>query len=376
MRARHVALMLIAFLACGFLVVRVDAKGIVKTKDDSSSQSQDSGEQRSSPPPKQQDSPPSSSQDSRSSSGNSVGNSRSEQRDSTTSEDTSRSSSERGERDSSSSLSRQVERRDERRDPEYEYRKHYYDPFFYPYDRQFWSYYPYYNRGSVIIIDDAWRNPRRAWRREYSYRSPVPGSLEEALVDIEATWWEREPEFLMWHVDPARSIDIFYQGDYSHRVSPREMYKLTEESLSRIRTTEFRFTSVERDGYEARAAAKHVFDGPDGKRRTTRLVYYLSRERNRWIITQLDFSKTDYGSPKCFIATAAYGTDMEEDVLTLRQFRDRYLMTSPAGRDLVNAYYEISPPIADGIRESKAARAVIRSLLLPIVQTCKVLVGD
>jgi len=90
----------------------------------------------------------------------------------------------------------------------------------------------------------------------------------------------------------------------------------------------------------------------------------------------LDFSKTDYGSPKCFIATAAYGTDMEEDVLTLRQFRDRYLMTSPAGRDLVNAYYEISPPIADGIRESKAARAVIRSLLLPIVQTCKVLVGD
>lgn len=375
MKARSVALLLIAFLACGLIVSSADAKGIVKPKDDSSSQSQDSGEQRSSPPPKQEASPPSS-QDSRSSSGSSVSGGRSEQRDSSPSQNTSSSSSERRDGNSSSSLSRQVEKRDEHRDPEYEYRKHYYDSSFYPYDRHFWTYYPHYNRGAVIIIDDNWRDPRRTWRREYSYRSPAPGSLEEALVDIEATWWEREPEFLMWHIDPMRSVDIFYKGDYSHSVSPREMYKLTEDSLSRIRTTEFRFTSVERDGYEARVAAKHVFEGPDGKRRTTRLVYYLVRERNRWVITQLDFSKTDYGSPKCFIATAAYGTNMEEDVLTLREFRDQYLLSSPAGKELVNAYYEISPPIADGIRGSKAARAVIRSLLVPVVQTCKVLLGD
>jgi hypothetical protein len=154
------------------------------------------------------------------------------------------------------------------------------------------------------------------------------------------------------------------------------LYKLTVEALDEIRTTEFRFTSLDRDGYEARAVAKHEFDGPDGKHRTARLVYYLIKDRNRWVITQIDFSKTSYGSPKCFIATAAYGTEMEEEVLVLRRFRDRYLLTNPAGKTLVDLYYTISPPIADCIRESEGAKAVVRAVLTPVVQACKVLVGN
>ena len=236
--------------------------------------------------------------------------------------------------------------------------------------------YPYYDRGTVIIIDNSWHDPHRGWRREYSYRSPLPGSLEEALNDIEATWWERDSEFLMWHIDPVRSVEIYYKGEYSHSLSPREIYKLTAEALDRIETTEFRFTSVDRDGPEARAVATHEFDGPDGKRRTARLVYYLKKDRDRWLITQIDFSKTSYGSPKCFIATAAYGTPMEDEVLALRQFRDRYMLTNPVGKQLVDLYYKVSPPIANSIRDKEEARAVVRAILWPVVQTCKVLVGN
>ena len=357
-----------------------DAKGVVKSKDNSS-ENNDSGGQQTSPPPKEEKPappPPQKEQDSRSSSGSSVSGNRSESRDSSSERRDEPQPSTQSERrdEGTPSVSGQYEKRDERRDPEYEYRRHYHDSFYYPYDHDFWRNYPYYDRGPVIIIDDSWRNPRRGWGRDYSYRLPLPGSLEEALNDIEATWWERNPEFLMWHIDPVRSVDIYYKGKYSHSLSPREIYKLTAEALDRIETTEFRFTSVDRDGPQVRAVATHEFDGPDGKHRTAKLVYYLQKDRDRCLITQIDFSKTSYGSPKCFIATAAYGTAMEDEVLTLRQFRDRYLLTNPVGKRLVDLYYKVSPPIADSIRDSEGARAAVRTILWPIVQACKVLVGE
>ncbi len=73
------------------------------------------------------------------------------------------------------------------------------------------------------------------------------------------------------------------------------------------------------------------------------------------------------GDSDCFIATAAYGSPMEEEVVTLREFRDEHLLTNPAGRAFVKTYYATSPPIADMIRESESARAAVRIILTPIV---------
>ena len=69
----------------------------------------------------------------------------------------------------------------------------------------------------------------------------------------------------------------------------------------------------------------------------------------------------------CFIATAAHGSLYQEDVTTLRRFRDEVLMPYAAGRWFVGAYYSISPPIADAIRGSDAAKAVTRAALTPLV---------
>lgn len=69
----------------------------------------------------------------------------------------------------------------------------------------------------------------------------------------------------------------------------------------------------------------------------------------------------------CFIATAAYGSDMEPDVALLRNFRDEYLLTNLPGKLFVKSYYTVSPPIANIIREHELLKAITRTLLAPAV---------
>jgi M6 family metalloprotease-like protein len=67
----------------------------------------------------------------------------------------------------------------------------------------------------------------------------------------------------------------------------------------------------------------------------------------------------------CFIATAAYGSDMAPEVDTLRRFRDGVLLTNPVGRALVAFYYKASPPVADFIAPRPLLRAAARFALAP-----------
>jgi CSLREA domain-containing protein len=81
------------------------------------------------------------------------------------------------------------------------------------------------------------------------------------------------------------------------------------------------------------------------------------------------------GGGGCFIATAAWGTPMQEDVRYLRAFRDEYLLTNSVGRKFVEAYYSMSPPVADYIREHETLRSVVRTGLRPLVELSRQLVS-
>ena len=79
------------------------------------------------------------------------------------------------------------------------------------------------------------------------------------------------------------------------------------------------------------------------------------------------------GGGGCFIATAAYGSPMAEQVKLLEYFRDRYLQRSRLGRAAVRAYYTVSPKLAALIRTSPLRRRVARLILLPIVKLSRLL---
>ena len=79
--------------------------------------------------------------------------------------------------------------------------------------------------------------------------------------------------------------------------------------------------------------------------------------------TSIDFTTV----PPCFVATAAYGSPLADEIWALRRFRDRYLMTNPAGRAFVDAYYAVGPYAAELIVEHSWMRTTTRALLTPLV---------
>jgi hypothetical protein len=86
----------------------------------------------------------------------------------------------------------------------------------------------------------------------------------------------------------------------------------------------------------------------------------------------------------CFIATAAYsGQDMAknkgakpEEVRILEKFRDTRLSTNALGREVVELYYTVSPPVAEYIEQREWAKRVVRAALKPVVWCARKFVGE
>ena len=82
-------------------------------------------------------------------------------------------------------------------------------------------------------------------------------------------------------------------------------------------------------------------------------------------------SPPDGGGGGCFIATASYGSSMADEVMVLREFRDRYLLTNSTGRKFVKCYYRYSPPVARYIERNDTFRTAARISLLPVVYSIR-----
>ncbi|MBM9538004.1 SGNH/GDSL hydrolase family protein [Desulfobulbus alkaliphilus] len=76
---------------------------------------------------------------------------------------------------------------------------------------------------------------------------------------------------------------------------------------------------------------------------------------------------TDSGGGRCFIATAAFGSQLEPHVVLLQQFRDEVLLAHPIGQRFVDWYYDNSPPVARFIAEHERLRPLARGMLYPLI---------
>lgn len=166
---------------------------------------------------------------------------------------------------------------------------HYYDPWYYPYDRLFYDHY-----GPWILY-------RREWTAEpfgYDRYDLYERRAEEALRDIERGWQERKFRLIALHLDSEGTIAVYRDGEFSHTMTAREFRALTLQAFEDIRTLHFRFYDTRMRGDdEVRAEAEHVFIGPDGEERRTTVVYTLRRTGRHWLIRSIDLrTYRRYGS--------------------------------------------------------------------------------
>ena len=63
----------------------------------------------------------------------------------------------------------------------------------------------------------------------------------------------------------------------------------------------------------------------------------------------------------CFIATVVFEDAHAPEVIFLRSFRDRYLLTNRLGRLFVVVYERVGPPLSKGVSRSPALKAIARA---------------
>jgi hypothetical protein len=88
-------------------------------------------------------------------------------------------------------------------------------------------------------------------------------------------------------------------------------------------------------------------------------------------ITFVQFTTADRQAGEvdaCFVATAAYGSLMANDVELLRHVRDSALRQSVIGELAVETYYTFGPAVAGVVGESDVLRQTARTVLAPIIR--------
>jgi hypothetical protein len=171
----------------------------------------------------------------------------------------------------------------------------------------------------------------------FSYDSPENGPAKAAILEVEYTVGPPVPATL--HILPAEGGTTEPPpGDYSYYIGATVTVK-----------------AIPAEGYSFShwiADAATYTDNP--------LVFIMREE----VTLQPVF--TTRPPPSCFIATAAYGSPLAPQLSVLRRFRDSCLPNK-----IIQAYYRVSPPLANVIAKHDMLKTLVRAALKPIIQLLK-----
>lgn len=226
-----------------------------------------------------------------------------------------------------------------------------------------------YYRSNPHIYDDACaratemrNNPTPAEAKMYRilYSDVVPKYPEHKFYR-QSVKFSRHRYYILDFYCPTLHLGIEVDGSIHDN---RENYDENRDAvLGRKNIQVFRFSNSD------------VLDNPQNV--ATRLCQIVQEKASRgWFIEapvyrattgQIIQEKTNSNS-SCFIATAAYGTPMAQEINTLKRFRDLSLESNLIGRRLVTLYYNTSPPLASVIARSGKMKAFVRLSLKPIIR--------
>lgn len=122
--------------------------------------------------------------------------------------------------------------------------------------------------------------------------------------------------------------------------------------------------AVPHEGYDF---SQWIGDIPSGQEKDNPIALTIDSDK----AVTADFKeRRPWWEWECFIATAAYGSPLHPYVEVLRDFRDKYLLSSKIGREFVDLYYKHSPFAAQLIKRHKFLRIVVQASLTPVVMFC------
>ena len=79
--------------------------------------------------------------------------------------------------------------------------------------------------------------------------------------------------------------------------------------------------------------------------------------------------ETGSGKSGCYIATVCYGSELSDNVISLKLYRDKILKNNKMGRYFVSTYYKASPYLANYLRNKKFVNVIIRKTFFnPLVK--------
>jgi len=200
----------------------------------------------------------------------------------------------------------------------------------------------------------------------------APPSAPQSLQVTPVTDPKHSHEWGHLHfVVPASSLPIH---DYEVRVSEAEI--TTADPSTFEHAARANVAAVE-DGMlivPTSGAAGGVVDVDFGHLKPTTSYYVAVRANDVCAVpgpyvvgtmstTNISFTKLS----GCFVATAAFGSALEPRVQALRAVRDELRPRSVAFSTAVDLYYQSGPPAAALIARSESARALVRTLLGPVV---------